>query len=375
MKTSKRLAFSAALMALAAIANSNCLPEKPTPEDVRVVLECELSETTGEMATTKTDQIIFWQTQAATYEQLAGIYESSGQDSLQRLSNNLKARAKLAAADIGRLEQTGNVCDLAAYKDNSWFWGAGLRLNRINSRQDAQDLRQAGCASTPEIPAISIVDQVLQACESAQSCNQGLKATQPLAEALRNSRALAQVNSRNVLSILQQQTIEKDEAWNRYLYESKPLWPWELAVTDWWHDRYDDTYAQGFRRPPPKQIILMHPSIGAEWVDKATDGDRLAPTIYVEVIGINYWKETNRWFKDSWLSSLSGASLAVTVTDRPGINTAGIGPLLTFDNTFEVGINYYGESEFGLMVGFNLMKLWRNDYADRVNRLKNRLDN
>ena len=35
----------------------------------------------------------------------------------------------------------------------------------------------------------------------------------------------------------------------------------------------------------------MHPSIGAEWIDNATDGDRLAPTIYVEVIGINYWNE------------------------------------------------------------------------------------
>ena len=87
-------------MAFAAFANSNCLPEKATPGDVRVVLECELSETAGELATKKTDQMIFWQSQAATYEELAGSYESSGQDSLLRLSNNLQARAKLAAADI-----------------------------------------------------------------------------------------------------------------------------------------------------------------------------------------------------------------------------------------------------------------------------------
>ncbi|WP_138438965.1 hypothetical protein [Marinobacter alexandrii] len=368
--TAQHILASALLLAYASIANGNCSPENATPADVRTFLVCTLDKTTIDMATTETDQLIFWQLQAAGYEELAGTFESSGQNSLQLLSNNLKARAELAAADIGKLEQKGNVCDLAAYKDNSWFWGPGLRLNRINARQDSQDLAQAGCASTPEIPAISLVDQVQKACESAESCNQGLKAVQPLAKALRNSRAQARTNSRNFLSILQQQITKKDDAWDRYLFESKPLWPWELAFTDWWHDRYDDTYTQGFRRPPPKQIILMHPSIGAEWIDKATDGDRFAPTIYVEVIGINYWDESNRWFKDTWLSNLSGTSLAITVTDRPGISTAGVGPLLTFDNTFEVGINYYGESEFGIMLGFNLMKLWKDEYEKQVRSLK-----
>lgn len=369
MNTKHLLAFTL-LLACASIANGNCLPDDATPADVRTVLECELGEPSANPEMSQTDQLSFWQAQAASFEELAGTYEPPGQRSLHMLSNNLKARAELAAADMRKFEQTGNLCDLAAYKDNTWFWGAGLRLNRINSRADAQPSALAGCASTPEIPAISLVDQVREACESAESCTQGLKAAEPLTNALRNVRAVARTNSENALSILQQQVTEKNEAWNRYLFESKPLWPWELAFTDWWHDRYDDTYTQGFRRPPPKQMILMHPSIGAEWIDKATNGDRFAPTIYVEIVGVNYWNETNRWFSDSWLSSLSGASLAVTVTDRPGINTVGVGPLLTFDNTFEVGINYYGESEFGIMVGFNLMKLWKDDYEKRVRRLK-----
>ncbi|MDL0433598.1 hypothetical protein QPM17_20855 [Marinobacter sp. TBZ242] len=371
MMTIKRILAFTLLLAFASITSANCLPEDATPADVRSVLECQLGEPTANTAPARTDQLAFWRQQATSFEELAGTYESSGQRSLQVLSNNLKTRAELAAADMSKFEQTGDVCNVAAYKDNTWFWGAGLRLNRVNSRTDLQAPTMAGCAGTPEIPAMSLVDQVQESCESAESCNQGLAAVEPLTMALRSTRAVARLNSESALTTLQQQITEKDEAWDRYLFESKPLWPWELAFTDWWHDRYDDTYAQGFRRPPPKQIILMHPSIGAEWIDNATDGDRFAPTIYVEIVGVNYWDDTNRWFRDSWLSSLSGASLAVTVTDRPGINTVGAGPLLTFDNTFEVGINYYGEGEFGVMVGINLMKLWKGDYEKRVNRLKN----
>lgn len=369
--TIKRILAFTLLLAFASITSANCLPEDATPADVRSVLECQLGEPTANTAPARTDQLAFWRQQATSFEELAGTYESSGQRSLQVLSNNLKTRAELAAADMSKFEQTGDVCNVAAYKDTTWFWGAGLRLNRVNSRTDLQAPTMAGCAGTPEIPAMSLVDQVQESCESAESCNQGLAAVEPLTMALRSTRAVARLNSESALTTLQQQITEKDEAWDRYLFESKPLWPWELAFTDWWHDRYDDTYAQGFRRPPPKQIILMHPSIGAEWIDNATDGDRFAPTIYVEIVGVNYWDDTNRWFRDSWLSSLSGASLAVTVTDRPGINTVGAGPLLTFDNTFEVGINYYGEGEFGVMVGINLMKLWKGDYEKRVNRLKN----
>ncbi len=371
MNTKHLLAFTL-LLACASIANGNCLPENETPTDVRAVLECKFGKPSANSGNSYTDLLATWQAQVASFEELAGTYESSGLRSLQILSNNLKTRAELAAADMRKFEQTGKVCELAAYKDNTWFWGEGLKLNRVNFRPDSQEPEQEGCASTPKIPEISLVDQVQKACKSAEPCKQVLKAVEPLIKALRNARSIALPNSDIALSILQQQVTEKNEAWDRYLFESKPLWPWELAFTDWWHDRYDDTYTQGFRRPPPKQMILMHPSIGAEWIDKATDGDRFAPTIYVEIVGVNYWNETNRWFSDSWLSSLSGASLAVTVTDRPGINTVGVGPLLTFDNTFEVGINYYGESEFGIMVGFNLMKLWRNDYEKRVHSLENR---
>lgn len=333
-------------------------------KDVEKVLECELNIETEEFDHPSIEeQISFWDNQARVFEDFVEFYQSKNLPSLVKISENFHQRALLAARDMRLTVDSGNVCNLAAYKGGAWNWHNSKepKLSRIDIRSEN---RNSACASTQKISSLNLEEEIGAACgKPKDSCEETLNIAEQLILELKKSFNVADKISEKVITKITQRVTEKNKKIQQYLFDSKPLWPWEIAINDFVYDRYGDSYSEGFRRPPKRQIIVLHPSVGFEWINDAPRGERLAPSVYIELIGINYWDKNHRLFESPILSSLSGISAAVTLTDREGVSTVGAGPLFTFSNRFEVGINYYHQNnEVGILFGFNLMNLWRDKY-------------
>lgn len=108
-------------------------------------------------------------------------------------------------------------------------------------------------------------------------------------------------------------------------------------------------------------MILFHPGVGYEWVDSAEDTSKGELSLYLEVFGINRWREQDRIF-----GYISGVSVVAALSDRVGVKNVGGGLMLTLDNDYQVGVNYYGDGDIGVVVSMNLMNLFRDSYVNAV---------
>lgn len=165
---------------------------------------------------------------------------------------------------------------------------------------------------------------------------------------------------------LAKQVAGKDALWNRYLYDSKPMLPFDLALTDLFERQWSksDQYPDGFREPPVRQWFLLHPSVAMEYVSAAEDGQQLKPILIVELIGVNYWDNMRRPINVPLLRTFSGASLIVSYADRAGLKDTGVGALFTFDNVYSIGVTRY-DSETGVSISLDLANLYREKYKSQ----------
>ncbi|OAI51026.1 hypothetical protein AYO46_08795 [Betaproteobacteria bacterium SCGC AG-212-J23] len=253
---------------------------------------------------------------------------------------------------------------------------------------DVVVFRRAGWQITPQLrllsfetpkplPLIQVRTGLDADCATPDSalCASALRTGKAMMLQWRLADTLAAVASQTTLDAVAGQVAAKEAIWNQYLYESKPMLPFDFMLTDWlsggWSENRD--FGKGFPVPPRTQYFLLHPAAAVEYASGAADGQQMKPTLYLEVIGANRWDPKQRWIDAPVLNKWSGVSLIVSYADREGIKDTGYGALFTFDNVYSIGVSRYG-SKTGVFLSLDLANLWRDKYKPQYEKYKNTVE-
>jgi hypothetical protein len=266
-------------------------------------------------------------------------------------------RARGAANVIAEAQDADSLTDIALPRNSAWKLSNTLLLMSI---------RDHGM--------VNFKQTIDSACEDVTSevCKRSIQLGKPFITAWKKADYISQQLSEDVLKQISGAISKKDEIWNTFLYDSKPMYPQDLFMTDlmnkqWYSD--ETRYGDGFPAPPRTQYFFLHPSFAVENVASAADGEEMKPVFYLELFGANRWNPDDRWIDAKYLRALSGFSLIASYADRAGIKEVGYGGLLTFDNVYSIGITDY-DGETGFFISIDLANLWREKYKSGYEKYK-----
>ncbi len=160
--------------------------------------------------------------------------------------------------------------------------------------------------------------------------------------------------------------------WDLYTNDARVQYPWEMLLNGYLYqqDINEREAEQGRdvrlvdRLPPSRQIILLHPGVGLEYVDDATDGSRLEPAVVMEWLGFNTWRYQGSGSNVSMARPL-GVSLVTTLSDRNGSKNVGHGLAFHWNHKMTTGLTWRSGGEVGLFISIGL--------ADRISSEQGRL--
>jgi hypothetical protein len=136
--------------------------------------------------------------------------------------------------------------------------------------------------------------------------------------------------------------------WDRYVDEARAQTPLELFINTRAFRRTETANA-GFRPPPNRQWIALHPGLVIENVSEAVDGEDTIQALMIELVGMNWWRQQRAYVP-------SGFSIVSVYSDRPGVSDVGYGIALHFRSVYTLGFtNHNGDD--GVFVSFDLLKL------------------
>lgn len=289
-----------------------------------------------------------WQELSTVFAALQGAGMQSATDKvILGFSERARLTAETISADAQKHVAPGN----ALYRSDNWVT-KGLVLPRPFLVQPANTVLNA----IYDLPAA--LDEDCQVANSSR-CTDSIKKSKSLMEHWLLAHELGRLIGKADIALVAQQVQKDNEDWQTYLYEGKPMLPLDIGLTDFFEGKaYGQLpeFADGRAAPPKRQWFLLHPSIGMEYVSSATDGQQLKPVLHLELVGVNWWRTTDRPFGNTpLLKYFSGISLTASYADRAGVKDAGVGALLTFDNSMSVSISKYG-SKPALSVSWSFLK-------------------
>lgn len=292
-----------------------------------------------------------WHQVAEAFERLARSAGSVGGEQpaqMPKAYEQLAARARTAGGDLGRELAARQMADVGVYGKTAW---------QVSVKEIVlQEVKGA--------PLLSLDAPLNADCSLPASalCRQALADGRQLMLQLAVAQDLGEAIGKPTVEAIAAQVAAKNALWDTYLYNSKPMLPFDFVLTDLLDGRWkqSDQYPQGFREPPKTQWFLLHPSVGVEYASGAVDGEHMKPVLYVEVIGANRWNPRERWIDLPLLDRLSGVSLVASYVDRVGTDNSGAGVLLTFDNIYSIGITRYG-STTGVFLTLDLANFYRDE--------------
>lgn len=153
--------------------------------------------------------------------------------------------------------------------------------------------------------------------------------------------------------------------WDRYFNDARSQFFWELGINGWLYGATNKG-KEGLLSPPDYQVIVLHPSVGLEYVDTMA-GDRFRETVVLEGLGYNRWT-----WSDSKMKLPMGISLIGVYGDRSGAPQFGYGGLIHYNNNMSLGVTRRG-SETGVILSLDLAKLFLKQSADKQYGFKYRL--
>jgi len=212
------------------------------------------------------------------------------------------------------------------------------------------------------------VNRELEACKDAakeSDCLQGyLRAKQLVSYATVTKRALDYFSMREVHALaIHVNMLEK--RWEHYFNDSRSQFFWELGLNGYIYGKTNKG-KKGLLSPPDYQIILLHPSVGLEYVDTKA-GDRFRETIVLEGIGLNKWT-----WNDSTMKLPLGISVIGIYGDRSSVPQIGYGALIHINNNLSLGVTRRG-SETGAILSLDLAKLFLKQDENKKYEFKYRV--
>lgn len=299
--------------------------------------------------------------QEVAQAELEGEIDSSGARELNRVLDQMIARSQITYGRLVTLSPAGSCKDMTL--GNIWN---GIHLNSI----EPTELEQECQSGYPPLDDLDLLNTLEAACTDTD-CQTEFSLVRKLGNQYKMAQSVSNEIVRPGSEAVFAKVKEKDALWDEFFYQSRPLLPWEIWATEgvdrWLAKRSDENknFEKGYNTPPKTQVILFHPGIGYEWVDTAVDTNKGDVSLYLEVLGINRWRE-----QDRILGYVSGISLVAALSDRVGVNNVGGGLMVTLANDYQVGVNYYGNGDVGVVVSMNLMNLFRDSYVSAVRKWK-----
>lgn len=210
-------------------------------------------------------------------------------------------------------------------------------------------------------PAIPVRRLLTGACAAeGDACPQAFADGDAVLEHILLANGIGARLGQPTVSGLLDKVAEVNADWDRFLFDSKAMYPWSLWLTDVVNRRRNDyAHRHGLLEPPDTQYFLLHPAPGFGFVHAADDGDQLAPTVYVELLGFNRWRARY----------LTGVSAIVEYADRAGVEDVSYGALFTFANRYSVGVTA-GGGEVGVTLGLDLANLYRDRLQPQIRRIR-----
>jgi len=179
---------------------------------------------------------------------------------------------------------------------------------------------------------------------AAQSCRQLLESLQASYEPLQ--LLVQRAYTKEVKQYLEGLQLR----WDDFLTRSRAQTALELAVNSYlW--RGDKTSGM-FLEPPTWQLVLLHPSVVLEYVDKAIDGNRSEEGLMLEVIGANWWRNKH-WYLPT------GASYVLVYSDRAGLPDWANGVAVYFDSKYVLGATRR-DGNTGYFISVDLLELYKD---------------
>lgn len=292
-----------------------------------------------------------WHQVAEAFDRLARSAASAGGEQpaqMPKAYEQLAARARTAGGDLGRELAAKQMADVGVYGAVAW-------------QRPAREIVLPAVKGAPLLSLDAPLDADCGRPASAL-CRQALDDGKQLMLQLAVARGLGEAIGKPTIEAIAAQVAAKNALWDTYLYNSKPMLPFDFVLTDLLDGRWkqSDQYPQGFREPPKTQWFLLHPAVGVEYASGAADGEHMKPVLFVEIIGANRWNPRDRWIDLPLLDRLSGISLVASYVDRVGTDNSGTGVLLTFDNIYSIGITRYG-STTGVFLTLDLANFYRDE--------------
>lgn len=281
-------------------------------------------------------------------EELDEIAKSTTAGKMKDVYSKFTARARAAAGSLKSSLDSGVVSNISLYQQDAWEQ-VKMNLPEYKLGQYYSDI-DVGAAMNDDckVPTSSL-------CEATISQGEKLMLDWGLASTLAFNASAENINAVAI------QVATKNKLWDQYLYDSKPMLPFDFWITDIIEQPKENSYLQGVPEPSVRQWFLLHPSFGVEYASAATDGQQLKPVLYLELFGLNYWDKKRRFINTPILNVLSGVSAIISYADRAGLKDHGMGLLLTFDNVYTIGITRYG-SETGISLSLDLANLYRDKF-------------
>jgi hypothetical protein len=295
-----------------------------------------------------------WFQLAEAFSQLA---KQAEQLPIESAFSAVAKRARGAANKVAEAKDADSLPDISLPRNSAWKLNNTLLLMKIDDHG-----------------IVNIKQAIDSACEDVTSevCKRTIKLGKPFITAWKKADYTSQQLSDVILKQISGTISNKDKAWNAFLYDSKPMYPQDLFMTDlmnkqWYSDEM--RYSEGFPSPPRTQYFFLHPSFAVENLASAPDGEEMKPVFYLELFGANRWNPDDRWVDVKYLRAWSGFSLIASYADRGGIEEVGYGGLFTFDNVYSIGITDYG-GETGFFISIDLANLWREKYKSGYEKYK-----
>lgn len=141
-----------------------------------------------------------------------------------------------------------------------------------------------------------------------------------------------------------------EKQWDDFYENGRSQTIWEMLING---KRFQsDNQEHKFMPPPDSQLIVMHPGLVIENVSDSLDGDQTKEAIMLEVIGINWWRNS-KWYKPSGISAIA------LYTDRAGVEDVGYGLAIHFANKFTLGYSDHDGAD-GYFISVDLLELLKD---------------
>lgn len=224
-------------------------------------------------------------------------------------------------------------------------------------------------------PKLDLLEPNCQPQTDSDACRAAIEALVDLVRVANLMQSVHQRANRSLgVNLLAYQRAEV--MWDLYTNEARVQYPWEMLLNGYFYQRdineleaeQKDELALVDRLPPSRQIILLHPGVGLEYVDDATDGNQLEPAVVMEWLGFNTWRYRGSGSNISMARPL-GVSLVTTLSDRNGSKNVGHGLAFHWNHSMTAGLTWRSGGEVGLFISIGLADRFSSEQG-RLSKIK-----